>query len=143
MGKKARQTALISNHQPTTTMKYIRALSILLLLCGGGQAAEKPFWEYPTLKMPAWHAQAVELALREFRKNRGGHTDKGEPVYGDLRHYSVHIISEGDEVEVAFIPDAGPKDIKNATTGGRSQFGIEVYYHISRNVKLLRTTFAR
>jgi hypothetical protein len=124
-------------------MKYIRALSVLVFLWQGAQAAEKPSWEYSTLKMPGWHAQAVALALREFQKNQGGHTKKGEPVYGDLKHYSVHIISRDDEVEIAFIPDAGPKDIRNATVGGRSQFGIEVYYHVSRSGKLLRTTFAR
>ena len=95
------------------------------------------------MKMPAWHAQALAVALQEFKKNQGGHTKKGEPVYGDLRRYSVSVISREDEVEIAFIPDSGPKDIKNVTLGGRSQYGIEVYYHVARNLRLLRTTFGR
>jgi hypothetical protein len=124
-------------------MKYILALGILLFLLQNAHAAEKPSWEYPTLEMPGWHAQAVALALREFQRNQGGRTEKGEPVYGDLKHYSVKIISRAAEVEVAFNPESGPKDIRNATVGGRSQFGIEVYYHVSKGGKLLRTTFAR
>jgi hypothetical protein len=125
-------------------MKQLFAVLVLLVLLISFVArAQKPSWEYPTVKMPAWHAQALALALQEFRKNQGGQTDKGEPVYGDLRHYSVSVISREEEVEIAFIPDPGPKDMKNATVGGRGQYGIEVYYHISKGLRLLRTTFGR
>jgi hypothetical protein len=125
-------------------MKQVFTVVVLLVLLLSFVArAQKPSWEYPTVKMPAWHGQALAMALQEFRKNQGGHTDKGEPVYGDLRHYSVSVISREDEVEIAFIPESGLKDIRNATVGGRGQYGIEVYYHISKSLRLLRTTFAR
>lgn len=106
--------------------------------------AEKPSWEYATSEIPGWHAQAVALAVREFQKNQGGRSAKGEPVYGNLRDYSVQLISREDEVEVAFVPKLGPKDKKDVTLGGRTQFGIEVSYHISsRSLRIVRTTFAR
>src|SRR4051812_6040611 len=67
-------------------------LIFLFLLCSLARAeARKPSWEYPSLKMPAWHAQAIAVALREFQQNQGGRTTRGEPVYGDLRHYTIHI----------------------------------------------------
>src|SRR4051794_3121432 len=67
-------------------------LIFILLLCSLASAdAQKPSCEYPVLKMPAWHAQAITVALREFQKNQRGKTARGEPVYGDLRRYAVHI----------------------------------------------------
>jgi hypothetical protein len=51
----------------------------------------KPSWEYPGVKVPGWNAQAVAVAMREFQKNQGGKNARGEPVYGDLRHYTVNI----------------------------------------------------
>lgn len=101
--------------------------------------AEKPSWEYPTVSIPGWHAQAVAIALREFQ----GKPEKGEPAYGDIRHYTVNIISREREVEILFAPKSGPKDWKNRTLGGRTQYGVEVSYHISKDLKIIRTTFAR
>lgn len=122
---------------------FLLILSLTLFGCMPAWGA-KPSWEYPTSEIPGWHAQAVALAIQEFQKNQGGRSAKGEPVYGNLRDYSVQLISRESEVEIAFVPKLGPKDKKNVTLGGRTQLGIEVSYHISsKSLKIVRTTFAR
>jgi hypothetical protein len=123
--------------------QFLLVVSLSLVSCLPARS-EKPSWEYPTLEIAGWHAQAVALAVQEFQKNQGGRSAKGEPVYGNLRDYSVQVISREGEVEIAFVPKLGPKDKKDVTLGGRTQFGIEVSYHISsKDLKIVRTTFAR
>lgn len=131
-------------------------LLLVLLLCSITPApGQKPSWEYPTLKMPAWHAQAIAVALREFQKSQGGKTDRGEPVYGDLRHYSIHIAQSPPDqlplsyareecVRVDFVPEFSARDRQQAITGGRTSFGIEVAYDVSRRtMKIVKTSFSR
>jgi hypothetical protein len=89
-------------------------------------------------------AQAVAVAVREFEKHQGTKTEKGEPVYGDLRHYDVELRRMGDVLEVGFSPKSGPEDIKERRLGGRGQYGIETHYEVSlKTLKILRQTFAR
>jgi len=115
--------------------------------------AQKPSWEYPTAKIRGWHAQAVAVALREFRKHQGGKNEYGEPGYGDLRHYQVWIsqsppdqlplkYAQEECVRVSFVPDSAPND--RYEVGGRTSYGIEVSYDISkRALKIVKTSFAR
>jgi hypothetical protein len=89
-------------------------------------------------------AQAVAVAVREFEKHQGTKTEKGEPVYGDLRHYDVELLRRGYVAEVGFVPKSGPKDIKEGAVGGRGQYGIETHYEVSlKTLRILRQTFAR
>ncbi len=89
-------------------------------------------------------AQAIAIAVREFEKHQGTKTAKGEPVYGDLRHYKVELHPMGDTLEVGFVPRSGPKDIEEGAVGGRGQYGIETHYEVSlKTLKILRQTFAR
>ena len=131
-------------------------LILSLLVCSLTQAqAQKPSWEYPTAKIRGWQAQAIAVALREFQKHQGGKTDRGEPVYGDLRHYALEVSqSPPDEVPVEcaregcvriyFVPDFSAKDWREHIVGGRTSFGIEVSYDISkRTLKIVKTSFAR
>jgi hypothetical protein len=115
--------------------------------------AQKPSWEYPTAKIRGWHAQAVAVALREFQKHQGGKNEYGEPGYGDLRHYELWISQSPPDllplkyareecVRITFAPDSAPND--RYEVGGRTSYGIEVSYDISkRTLKIVKTSFAR
>jgi hypothetical protein len=134
-------------------MTVTRFLILALLMCSLTCAdAQKPSWEYGAAKIRGWQAQAVAVAvaLREFQKHQGGKNDRGEPVYGDLRHYAVYVsqsppneVPAREEcVRVAFAPDSAPRD--RYEVGGRTSFGIEVSYDISkRTLKIVKTSFAR
>jgi hypothetical protein len=77
------------------------------------------------------------------------------PRYGDLRHYSVEISQSPPDglpleyareecVRVYFVPDFSAKDYREHIVGGRTSFGIEVNYDISkRTLKIVKTSFAR
>jgi hypothetical protein len=131
----------MEGYEPMRKFLLIGFLSVLAFM---SVRAEKPSWEYPTVEILGWHAKAVALAVEAFQKNQGGRTAKGEPVYGDLRHYSVQVIKKEDEVEVVFVPNLSARDKKNVILGGRTEFGIEVSYHVSfKTLKIIRTTFAR
>jgi hypothetical protein len=131
-----------------------RFLAIALVISSFTPArAQKPSWEYPTAKIRGWHAQAIEVALREFRKHQGGKNEYGEPGYGDLRHYAVWVSQSPPDllplkyardecVRVSFVPDSAPND--RYEVGGRTSYGIEVSYDISkRTLKIVKTSFAR
>jgi hypothetical protein len=131
-----------------------RLLIFTVLLCSLTRAqAQKPSWEYPTAKIRGWHAEALAVALREFQKHQGGKNEYGEPGYGDLRHYEVWISQSPPDqlprkyareecVRVTFVPDSAPND--RYEVGGRTSYGIEVSYDISkRTLKIVKTSFAR
>ncbi|HEX5490142.1 MAG TPA: hypothetical protein VFX07_02680 [Candidatus Udaeobacter sp.] len=114
----------------------------------------RPSWPR-SVEIAGWHAEAVAVALQEFRKHQGGKTDKGEPVYGDLRHYSVQLsrspkaelplrYAHEECVRVDFVPEYSERDRREATLGGRTHYGIEVSYDIlKRNLKIIKTSFSR
>jgi len=130
-----------------------RFLILALLMCLTCAHAQKPSWEYGAAKMRGWQAQAIAVALREFQKHQGGKNERGEPGYGDLRHYAVYISQSPPDqvpiecgrdecVRVAFAPDSAPND--RYEVGGRTSYGIEVSYDISkRTLKIVKTSFAR
>lgn len=127
-------------HMKSAAAVIIFALSTLL--CSKSSAEESP-WK-GTITIRGREAQAVAVAVREFEKHQGTKTDKGEPVYGDLRHYEVMFQRRGQVLKVGFAPDYGPIDRKRLTVGGRTQYGIETYYHVSlKSLKIVRQTFAR
>jgi hypothetical protein len=112
--------------------------------------AQKPSWEYGAAKLRGWQAQAIPVALREFQKHQGGKNERGEPGYGDLRHYAVYVSQSPPNevpvreecVRVEFVPDSAPNDRYEA--GGRTSYAIEVSYDISkRTLKIVKTSFAR
>jgi hypothetical protein len=106
------------------------------------EAQESP-WK-GEITISGLEAQAVAVAVREFQKHQGTKTEKGEPVYGDLHHYNVELRRSGDTLEVGFAPQSGPIDMKEATVGGRTQYGIATYYEVShKTLKIQRQTFAR
>jgi hypothetical protein len=138
----------------------MRALPICLVtLCVFTRAfasdiPKAPAWPQ-SIEIAGWHAEAIAVALREFRKHQGGSTPEGMPVYGDLRHYSVHIsrsnkdyipLKYGHEdcVCISFAPELSARDRRAATVGGRTDYGIEVSYDIAkRGLKIIKTSFAR
>jgi hypothetical protein len=112
------------------------------VFCSKIRAEESP-WK-GMITIPGRQAQAVAVAVREFERHQGTKTDRGEPVYGDLRHYKVELRLRGDVLEVGFVPKSGPRDIKEVRLGGRGQYGIETGYEVSlKTLKILRQTFAR
>jgi hypothetical protein len=115
---------------------------VLLVLYATTEARESPWKGMITIS--GRDAQAVAIAIREFEKHQGTKTEKGEPVYGDLRHYKVELLPKGDVLEVGFVPRSGPKDIEEGAVGGRGQYGIETHYEVSlKTLKILSQTFAR
>ncbi len=108
-----------------------------------------------SIEMAGWHAEAVVVAVAEFRKHQGTKTPEGLPVYGDLRHYSVELSRTPKDqiplryasepcVRVTFAPELSVRDKREATVGGGTDYGIEVSYDIlKRNLKIIKTSFAR
>jgi hypothetical protein len=133
-------------------MKVTHSLILALVMCSLVYAnAQKPSWEYGAAKIRGWQARAIAVALREFQRHQGGKNEYGEPGYGDLRHYAIYVSQspanevhcERDEcVRVEFVPDSAPHD--RYEVGGRTSYGIEVSYDISkRTLKIVKTSFAR
>lgn len=126
-------------------MTNTRSLLTLGLLALMPQIAvtEPLEWKQIT-QLTGREAEAVGIAVREFQKHKGTKTDTGEPVYGDLKHYTVSVKRREAVVEIGFAPELGPKDKRHPVAGGRTQYGIETYYEISlETLKVLRQTFAR
>lgn len=127
-------------------MKFHSKIVLVLFLFGsqltrGNAQSDKPSWD---VELPARYARPIAVALKEFQKHQGTTTDKGEPIYGDLLHYTIQITAKGNETEVRFVPEYGPKDEKESTLGGRTQFGIEVAYRVSADQgKIVKTVFPR
>jgi hypothetical protein len=118
------------------------AAASLFVISARSATQESP-WK-GMITIPGRYAQAVAVALREFEKHQGTKTAKGEPVYGDLRHYDVELRRRGDILEVGFAPDLGPIDKKEGTVGGRTQYGIATAYEVSlKTLKIVRQTFSR
>jgi len=96
------------------------------------------------VEIKARWAPAIAVALREFQAHQGTKTDKGEPVYGDLRHYTIEMIPRGEILSVTFAPDMGPKDWRDRTLGGWTQYGIAVNYDVSlKTLKVVKTSWFR
>jgi hypothetical protein len=98
-------------------MVVTRFLILAWLMCSLTSAdAQKPSWEYGAAKLRGWQAQAIPVALREFQKHQGGKNERGEPGYGDLRHYAVYVSQSPPNevpvreecVRVEFVPDSAP-----------------------------------
>jgi hypothetical protein len=124
------------------SMLIFLAVGSLLLLHMSAETEESRWKGMITIS--GREAQAVAVALGEFEKHQGTKTEKGEPVYGDLRHYKVELRPMGEVLEVGFVPKSGPKDIEEGAVGGRGQYGIETHYEVSlKTLKVLRQTFAR
>ena len=78
------------------------ALPLWASVCFSVDMPQAPRWPR-SIEIAGWHAEAVAVALQQFRKHQGGKTDKGEPVYGDLRHYSVRLSrSPKDELPLRY-----------------------------------------
>jgi|GEM_PF-5158722 len=118
------------------------ATVILFGVQATSQAQESPWKGMITIS--GREAQAIAIAVREFEKHQGTKTEKGEPVYGDLRHYDIELIRKGNVLEVGFSPELGPIDRKEGTVGSRTQYGIATTYHVSLiTLKIERQTFSR
>jgi hypothetical protein len=130
------------------------AICLLAVACYASSIPTAPAWP-DSIELAGWHAQAVAIALEEFRKHQGMKTNDGKPIYGNLRHYSVHI-SRSDKsylplryahdecVSITFAPELSARDVRESVMGGRTEYGIEVSYDISRRtMKIVKTSFAR
>jgi hypothetical protein len=139
-------------------MRIAYACFLALGFCAASLLAsdipEAPAWPR-SIEMAGWHAEAVAVAVAEFRKHQGTKTPEGLPVYGDLGHYSVELCRTPKEqiplrylteqcVRVTFAPELSARDKREATVGGRTDYGIEVSYDILRsNLKIIKTSFGR
>ena len=91
-----------------------------------------------------------QLPETQGARHQGGKSERGEPAYGNLRYYAVYVSQSPPNevpvreacVRVEFVPDSAPND--RYEVGGRTSYGIEVSYDISkRTVKIVKTSFAR
>jgi hypothetical protein len=141
-------------------MRIVYACHLALCLCApvflASDIPEAPAWPR-SIEMAGWHAEAVTVAVAEFRKHQGTKTPDGLPVYGDLRHYSVELsrsqkgtipLQYVNEqcVRVTFVPERSARDKREGKyeVGGRTSYGIEVSYDIHRRtLKIIKTSFAR
>jgi hypothetical protein len=139
-------------------MRIAYVYLLVLCLCAATLLAsdipEVPAWPR-SIEMAGWHAEAVAVAVAEFRKHQGTKTREGLPVYGDLRHYSVELSRTPKEqiplryasepcMRVTFGPELSARDKREHTVGGRTDYGIEVSYDIlKRSLKIIKTSFAR
>jgi hypothetical protein len=74
--------------------------------------------------------KSASIALEKF---------SSEQVAADLQHYTMMVITQSQEYEVIFVP-MGPPTL----AGGRTEFGPEVHYFISKNTyEITRKHFAR
>jgi hypothetical protein len=118
------------------------AFAAQFLVASAAQSTESP-WAGAVEIKASW-APALVVALREFQAHQGTKTDKGEPVYGDLRHYTIEMIPHGHILRVTFGPELSPRDVRNHTLGGRTDYGIEVSYDVSlKTLKIVKTSWAR
>jgi hypothetical protein len=88
-------------------------------------------------------AEAVQEATRIFKIKQGSKID-GNPVYGDLAHYTVNLTRKGEQFEVDFLPGQPPLKSNEAGTGGGTTYGCEVVYVFSLNpLKLVEEHYTR
>ena len=87
---------------------------------------------------------------KQGARHQGGKSERGESGYGNLRHYAVYVSQSPPNevpvreecVRVEFVPDSAPND--RYEVGGRTSYGIEVSYDISKGtLKIVKTSFAR
>ena len=116
---------------------------VALMFAGCASATEPPSW-VGAKTISGREAEALAIAVAEFHRHQGTRTDRGEPVYGDLRHYTVEFRSRHGILSATFAPELGPRDRKEGTVGGGTQYGIEVTYDVSlQSLKVVRTHWAR
>lgn len=117
-------------------------LAAQLIVTSAARSADSP-WA-GAVEIKATWAPALAVALREFQAHQGTKTDKGQPVYGDLRHYTIEMIPHGDILGVTFGPELSSRDRRNGTVGGRTDYGIEVTYDVSlKTLKIVKTSWSR
>ena len=84
------------------------------------------------MKLTGFQVKACCVALEEFGKKKNG----------DLEHFSVYIYENADGYEIVFVPNQ-PND-EPSVRGGRTKFGREVHYHISKDkFEIIKTSFGR
>ena len=92
-------------------------------------------------------AEALALALKVFKSKQGSKDEHGNPVYGELKHYTVDLTRDGDKLEIDFGPEFGPKDKGPdgmPKVGGATQYGWEIVYVVSlKEMKLLEEHYSR
>jgi hypothetical protein len=120
----------------------VALLCSLVIVAQYATAADSP-WA-GAVEIKARWAPAIVVALREFQAHQGTKTDKGEPVYGDLRHYTIEMIPHGEILSVTFAPEFSRRDVRNHTLGGRTDYGIAVNYDVSlKTLKIVKTSWFR
>ena len=114
----------------------------LVMMTSAAHSADSP-WA-GAVEIKATWAPALAVALREFQAHQGTKTDQGQPVYGDLRHYTIEMIPHGHILSATFGPELSPRDRRNGTVGGRTDYGIEATYDVSlKTLKIVKTSWAR
>lgn len=95
------------------------------------------------LQLSGREAEAVQEATRIFKSKQGSTVD-GNPVYGDLAHYTVNLTRKDKQLEIDFLPEQPPLKPNEAGTGGGTKYGWEVVYVFSLNpFKLIEEHYTR
>ena len=89
--------------------------------------------ERKKFEMTALQVKACCVAMKDFTNTEST---------SDLNHFTVQVSEQNDSYEVVFIPDQVPGE--PATLGGRTKYGQEVHYVISKSTwEIKRKSFAR
>jgi len=75
-------------------------------------------------------AEAIGVALADFQSKQGSKID-GRPVFGDLRHYSLLLERQVDQLHIVFMPEDVALTPHEAATGGSTKYGWAVDYYVS------------
>jgi hypothetical protein len=108
----------------------ILVLLVLIMIPAMGMCAPHGT-DKPTMK--ALQVRACCVAMKDFLSTENN---------ADLNHFAVQVSEDNDSYEVIFIPDQMPNG--PSVRGGRTQYGREVHYIVSRGTwQITRKTFAR
>lgn len=129
---------------------------VALLLIVAPLAAQKPAWEYPTVTIAGWHAQAVAVALKRFQANYRETQAQGIRDFNSLKYYTVTIVQSPPEqlpleyarqecVRINFVPKL--RERKGHSPKSPSDiisYGVDVAYDVCRRpLKIVKTSFQR
>lgn len=131
-------------------------LVVALLFIVASSAAQKPSWEYPSVTIAGWHAQAVAVALKRFQADYGETQAQGIRDFNSLRYYTVTIAQSPSEelpleyarqecVRINFVPKLRERKGRSPKSPGDiMSYGVDVAYDICRRrLKIVKTSFQR
>jgi hypothetical protein len=131
-------------------------LTVALLFVVAPLEAQKPSWEYPTVTIAGWHAQAVAVALKTFQADYPETRAQGIRDFNSLRYYTVTVAQSPPEelpleyarqecVRINFVPKLRERKGRSPKSASDIMFyGVDVAYDVCRRpMKIVKTSFQR